>query len=365
MFHSGIDLHKDNAFIATVDEQGKLVRQERVPCDPTAVLSYFDSIPGDHRASVECTAGWYWLDDLLSAHGIPLVLAHAKYLKAISYAKVKTDKVDATTLARLLWMDAVPVAHKISSELRDLRDIMRARLRIVQRRTLCLMNIHSLTQKMNCGNDLSIAHRKSPEALSSAHKLWLGLLYRQMDLLESQLRELEQFLQPALLPNEDIQRLLWIPGMGPITVFSVYLEIDGIDRFETDKRFVSYCRLVPGAKNSNRTQRHRSGCKDGNKYLKIAFSDAAVHAIQYYPEYRRLYGKIRRRSNEAIARTVVAKELARIVFHILKNKTDYRGLKGQPMSRVKSASWPRIDRGPVAAPGKPEQLTDAVRASSI
>ncbi len=33
---------------------------------------------------------------------IPLTLAHAKYLKAISYAKVKTDKVDSHTLATLL-----------------------------------------------------------------------------------------------------------------------------------------------------------------------------------------------------------------------------------------------------------------------
>jgi len=365
MFHSGIDLHKDNAYIATVDDQGKIVRQERVPCQAAAVLSYFNSLPGSHRATVECTAGWYWLDDLLTAHGIPLVLAHAKYLKAISYAKVKTDKVDACTLARLLWMDAVPTAHKISRDLRDLRDIMRARLRLVQRRTLCLMNIHSIGQKLNCWSELSIDHRRTPDELSGAHTLWVKALYRQIDLLEAQIRELEQFLQPILLPNDDIQRLLWVPGLGKITVFSIYLEIDGIDRFESDKRFVSYCRLVPGARNSNRTVRHRSGSKDGNKYLKIAFSDAAVHAIQYYPEYRKLYSKIRRRSNEAIARTVVAKELARIVFHILRDKSGYRGLKGQPMSRIKSATWPRIDRGPVAAPGKPEHLTDAVKASSI
>jgi transposase len=124
--------------------------------------------------------------------------------------------------------------------------------------------------------------------------------------------------------------------------FTMYLEIDGIERFTSDKHFVSYCRLVPGAKNSNRTVRQTSGNKDGNKYLKIAFSDIAVRAIQYYPEYRALYKRLARRSNEPIARTVVAKEIARIVYHILKNKTDYRGLKGQPMSRTKSLQWPRV-----------------------
>lgn len=364
MYHTGIDLHKDNAMMTTVNDEGVVVRQERIPTTSVSVLSYFDSLPGPHHAVVECTAGWYWVEDLLATHGIELILAHAKYLKAISYAKVKTDKVDSTTLARLLWMDAIPTAHKIGRELRDIRDLMRARLRLVQRRTACLISIHNVAQKLNCSDRLLVDQRSIPETVSQAHTLWLKILYRQIDLLNSQISELEAFLRPVLLPNEDIQRLLWIPGIGAVTAFTVYLEIDGIERFESDKRFTSYCRLVPGAKNSNRTIRHKSGSKDGNKYLKIAFSDMSIHAIQYYPEYRKLFAKIRKRSNEAIARTVVAKELARIVFYVLKNKADYCGLKGQPISRIKSPQWPRIHRGPVAAPGKPGRLTDAHRASS-
>jgi transposase len=95
MFYSGIDLHKDNCFITTVDDSGAIVKQQRLPNIPKIILAYFDALPGPHRAVVECTAGWYWLNDLLEAHGIELILAHAKYLKAITYAKVKTDKVDS------------------------------------------------------------------------------------------------------------------------------------------------------------------------------------------------------------------------------------------------------------------------------
>jgi transposase len=363
MFYSGIDLHKDNAFITTVNEDGAVVRQERVSNNREALRLYFLALQGPHRAVVECTAGWYWLDDLFTIYGIELVLAHAKYLKAISYAKVKTDKVDSATLARLLWMEAIPTAHKISRQLRDLRDVMRARLRLVQRRTTCLVSIHNLGQKLNCSDTLLIAERRVPREFSSAHALWLRLLYGQIDLLDAQIRELEDFLHPVLLPNEDIRRMLWVPGMGKITAFTVYLEIDGIERFGSDKQFVSYCRLVPGAKNSNRTRRHKSGCKDGNKYLKIAFTDMAVHAIRHYPEYRRFYAKIRRRANESIARSVVAKELARIVYHMLKNRTDYHGLKGQPISHLKQPTWSHRYSATVAAPGKPERITDAPPAS--
>ena len=364
MFYSGIDLHKDNCFITTIDDNGAIVKQERLPNVPDVILNYFAMLPSPHKAVVECTAGWYWLDDLLEAHGIELVLAHAKYLKAISYAKVKTDKVDSQTLAMLLRLDCIPRAHKISRELRDLRDVMRFRLRLVQKRTSCCVSIHNIGRKLNCSEELVIDERTVPASLPEAYRLHLENLYQQIDLLDTQILTLERFLKPVLVPNDDIQRLLLIPGMGTVTAFSVYLETDGIERFISDKHFVSYCRLVPGAKNSNKSFRHKSACKDGNKYLKIAFTDMAVHAIQYYPEYRRLYHKILRRSNKAIAHTVVAKELARIVYFILKNKTDYRGLKGQPISHQKAIQYPRLKRSPVATPGKPARLTDAQSASA-
>ena len=161
------------------------------------------------------------------------------------------------------------------------------------------------------------------------------------DTFTNQILALEKSLHPVFIPNDDIQHLLQVPGIGKLTAFTTYLEIDGIERFASDKHFASYCRLVPAADNSNRHVHHRSS-KDGNKYLKIAFSEAAVHAIQYYPEYRAFYQRIARRSSQAIARTVVAKELAKIVYHLLKNKTDYTGFKGQPISRHKSQQWPRL-----------------------
>jgi len=159
MFYSGIDLHKDNSFITTVDDKGEIVKQERLRNTPELILAYFASLQGPHKTVVECTAGWYWLNDLLEAHGIELILAHAKYLKAISYAKVKTDKVDSETLAKLLRLDSIPQAHKIRRDLRDLRDVMRARLRLVQKRTSCCVSIHNLGRKLNCDDQLVIEER--------------------------------------------------------------------------------------------------------------------------------------------------------------------------------------------------------------
>ncbi len=75
-------------------------------------------LPEPTVATVEATSSWYWLRDLLAQEQRPLTLAHAKFVKAIAYAKVKTDAVDALTLAQLLRADLIPRAHMVSPELR-------------------------------------------------------------------------------------------------------------------------------------------------------------------------------------------------------------------------------------------------------
>ena len=50
-------------------------------------------------------------------------------------------------------------------------------------------------------------------------------------------------------------------------------------------------------------------------------SHAAVRAIQYYPEIKSYYQRLARRKPPVVARALVAKELARIVYFMLKNKT--------------------------------------------
>lgn len=139
-----------------------------------------------------------------------------------------------------------------------------------------------------------------------------------------------------------MQRLLWIPGLGKVNAFTVYTEIDGITRFPSDGQCFSYCRLVPGAANSAGRTRHRSGSKAGNRYLKLAFSHAGIRAVQYYPEIRAFFKAKARKKPIRIARTLVALELARIVYQVLTKHEAFNGrFKNRPLSRRKHAQWPR------------------------
>lgn len=332
MLEHGIDLHKRTLSIATLDEAGEVVRERRLRCRREAVAGYFRDLPGPHRAVVESTGSWYWLEELCRREGIDLTLAHAWGLKAIAAAKVKTDPVDALTLARLLRADLIPEAHMVSPELRPYRDLLRTRIRLVQRRTACKNSISRLLEKYNV---------ESTGQLTPLVFLQACMHEDQVELLDRQIKELDQQIGGDLRLDDEVQRLLWIPGVGLPTALTIYLETGDASRFPTERQYFSYCRLVPGARNSGEKTKHRPS-RAGNPYLKHAFRTAAVRAIQHYPEIKAFYQRKARRKNRFIAQSIVAKDLARAAYIVLKEQVDYNGtFKGEPLSNLKAAEWPR------------------------
>jgi transposase len=178
--------------------------------------------------------------------------------------------VDAATLAQLLRGDLLPEAHMVSAEWREARDLLRARLQLVRQQVRCQNIVTGLLAQYN---------ETTVDALPELVRFRVELVQAQRTLLVAQATQLGRALNPRLLPTADVQRLRWIPGIGRLLAFTIWLEIDGIGRFPSARDFVSYCRLVPGAGNSGGKTRHKR-TKDGNRYLKLAFHHAAVRAIQ-------------------------------------------------------------------------------------
>jgi transposase len=209
-----------------------------------------------------------------------------------------------------------------------LRDLLRMRLRLVEKRTSTMNSIARLLEKYN---------RESVDALPPLAQAQAGFHREQIGLLNAQIRQLEKRISRELKPNETIRRLRRIPGIGRLNAWTLYLEIDGIERFATDRNFFSYCRVVPGSDNSGgRTKNKRS--RAGNRYLKLAFSHAAVRAVQRYAEIGAAYRKKLRKKNKPLALAWVRKELARIVFYVLKDGTEYNNtFRGAVLSRPKKA----------------------------
>jgi transposase len=98
----GIDLHRSRSHVAVLDDQGTELISRRIVNDPVTFLGLLAEIDGESKIALEATYGWEWLADLLEDAGYELHLAHPLRTKAIASARVKTDAVDARTLAHLL-----------------------------------------------------------------------------------------------------------------------------------------------------------------------------------------------------------------------------------------------------------------------
>jgi transposase len=104
----GIDLHRKRSHVAVLDADGAQLLSRRIVNDPQTFLELLAGIEGESRIALEATYGWEWLADLLEEAGYELHLAHPLRTKAIAAARVKTDAVDARTLAHLLRADLLP-----------------------------------------------------------------------------------------------------------------------------------------------------------------------------------------------------------------------------------------------------------------
>jgi transposase len=140
----GIDLHRRTSHVAAFDEQGLELLSRRVTNDPEALRTVFAELGGEARVALEAAFGWEWLADLLEAEGIELHLAHPRHTKAIAAARVKTDAVDAGTLAHLLRADLLPEAYVAPRELRELRELLRHHIALTHLRTALKNRVHAL-----------------------------------------------------------------------------------------------------------------------------------------------------------------------------------------------------------------------------
>ena len=143
-FNCGIDLHARQMYVCLMDRNGKKLVHTNIKHND---FDYFLKLVAPYRHDLtvccECMFGWYWLADACQAAGLPFVLAHALYLKAIHGGKNKNDRIDSEKLAHLLRSNLIPPAYVYPAAQRPLRALLRQRLYFVWRRAELLARIHS------------------------------------------------------------------------------------------------------------------------------------------------------------------------------------------------------------------------------
>jgi len=315
-------------YLCILDQEGKIVLHRDIKTNPEIFLKSIAPYREDIAVAVECLFTWYWIADLCSEQGIPFVLGHALYMKAIHGGKAKNDKIDAYKIATLLRGGMMPMAYVYPSEMRSTRDLLRRRNHLARKRAELIAHVQNTNHQYNLptigknlgkkGNREGVAGRFPDISVQKSIELDLGLIDHYDQLLHRIEHEIS--LIAKQYDADSYFRIRSVPGIGRILGLTILYEIHDIDRFPRVQDFVSYCRLVKCTKESAGKIMGSSGKKIGNAHLKWAFSEAAVLFLRRNPEAVKYRAKLAGRHGTGKSLTILAHKLARAVYHILKRK---------------------------------------------
>jgi len=330
-FYCGIDLHARTMYICILNHDGEILVHRDMKARPETFLKVIAPYREDMVVAVECLLTWYWLADLCAQQGLPFVLGHALYMKAIHGGKAQNDRIDARKIAVLLRRGMIPPAYVYPAEMRATRDLLRRRMHLMRKRAELLGHIQNTNSQYNLpeigkkiaykANRDGIAERFPDPAVQKSIEVDLALL----DHYDRLLRDMELTVLKTAKQHDanTLYLLCTVPGIGEILSLVLLYEIHDIQRFPRVPDFVSYCRLVQCAKESAGKRYGTSGAKIGNAYLKWAFSAAAVLFLRTKPAGQKYLARLEKNHGTGKALTVLAHKLARAVYHMLKRETAF------------------------------------------
>ncbi len=328
--YCGIDLHARTMFVCVLDAEGTAVLERDIPTDPATLLRLIAPFRDDLVVGAECVFCWYWLADFCTAEGIPFVLGHALYMRAIHGAKAKNDRIDANKIARLLRGGNFPLSYAYPQEMRATRDLLRRRLYVVRQRGLLLAHAQNTHHQYNLRLPAArLAWKQNREGVAEKFTDICARKTVEVDLdlaghLDKMITELELYLVRTAKVHDSysFHLLRSIPGVGKILAMTILYEVHDISRFPRVQDFSSYARLIRCARESAGKRYGTSGSKIGNAHLRWAIGEAAMLMLRH-ADVGKLRNKLVRKHGKGKSMSVLSHKIGRTIYYMLLRKKPF------------------------------------------
>ena len=320
----GIDLHRRRSVIVRMTESGEQLRTVQIANDPVALaLAAVQEAGSDPEVVLEATYGWYWAADVLQAAGAGVHLAHPLGVKGFAYRRVKNDARDAADLADLLRMGRLPEAWIAPPAVRELRELVRYRAKLVAIRSGLKAQAHAVLAKNGLlipASDLfGVAARQkmASTALPGPYAARLGSLLELVDVLDVHERRFAALVAQRLSGHPGYAEIQRLPGIGPAFAAVFVAEIGQVDRFAGPDRLCSWAGLTPRHYESDTVVRRGHITKQGSKLVRWA----AVEAVQRSTTAKIAADRARiaARRGKNIATVAAARKLLTLVYYGLRD----------------------------------------------
>ena len=335
---------------------------------------------GCTQVAMEST-GVYWKPVYaVLEEGFELVVGNAFHIKNVPGRK--TDVMDAEWIADLLRHGLIAKSFVPPKPVRELRDLMRYRSKLVESRSsernrlLKLLETANIKVSSVATNVFGKSGMRMLEAMAQGdatpaamadlalglmrkklgelegaldgrvgehHRFLLRLQLDRLKAVDGDLAQIDSYIDARLEPYRLAQQALQtIPGVGAHTATAILSEIGGdVGAFPSAKHFAAWVGVCPG-NNESAGKKMRAGARKGNRYLRKALIEASLGAVRKSGSYLKAkYYKLKARCGVQRAAMAIAHKLAIAVYQVLSKGVAFADLGEAHLDRV---AGPRTHR---------------------
>lgn len=353
-FYAGLDVHKEHINAAVVDNNGKIVQEVKFMNNPEALDAFLAGLDGQTEFALEA-CGFYepvydWIDD--RNHKVSLV--HVKKAKAIASAKIKTDVLDARTLAQLKRVDLLPESYVPPKYIREIRSIVRHRASLVRQRANIKRCLHSILHREGIKHGFSDLFGKAGHKwltqleLKYSSKMAIDNYLAIHDSMTEKIELATANIEAIVDANPNVARLTTMPGIGKYSALLITTELGDINRFPNSSKLCSYAGIVPSTYQSARTLRRGHITKEGNKLLRWVLIQCAHKTVVSDPHLSRKFKHLQKRMGTNKAIVSIARKMLCYIYVMLTKSKEYTQIESIARGEKKVSS--RTSRPCTSAP---------------
>ena len=343
----GIDAHKDNLTLSLTDREGKEVWKRKTAGSRAglrhAMEGLLRTIGGDTsvHAGVEASRSHFWVDEELQGYCHQGWIEQAGVVQSdlvdgIRKRGKKSDWRDANEIADLMRCGRARWVYMPPEPYATLRLLSRDRLLKVHKTTRCQNRMWGILARHGIQwpwrNLLGIRSRKqlSSVPVRAAEAQEIGHLMEEIELLERQVRTVEEGIGNQLKKIPEAQLLLEIPGMGQILVAMILGEIGDLRRFRNGHEAAAFTGVVPRSLESGGVQRGVGITHRGNRILRTALVSAAMMVSRYCLPFRENFKRRSRRLKKYKARMANTRSLIMSLHAMVVRNERFKYLPAEP-----------------------------------
>ncbi len=289
---AGVDYHQHNVQLCMLDAAGQVCGNRSLPSDVQQVAQLLATHRVKAVAIEACCGAAAFGEQLASLGNWRVELAHPGYVSRLKQSPDKTDHSDARTLADLTRVGYLPRVWLAPQPVRDLRQLVNHRVRLVERRRANKLQIGAILREQRVKlagssrwSKAWVMRLRDNELLSEQARWVMNDLLEELQHVTGKIQQVEARLRQVTEGNAVILRLRTIEGVGEVTAWMLAAWIGRFDRFGSGKQLSRYCGLSPRNVSSGSRQADAGLINAANASLRAVLIQAAHRLMRTHARW--------------------------------------------------------------------------------